>query len=109
MAELPLLLAGRDPQSISGNDVGTHNYTQAPRAVIFGRGYELEDINKFRQACANCAIEPIAWVVGDPAYRPDLNARPPGPGYAKVVADTVRGALDKWKKTGALKDEVFLY
>lgn len=109
MAELPHLLAGRDPQAAESNDVGSHDYSRPARAVIFGRGYEMEDIEEFRKVAAGSATGPIAWIVGDPAKKVDMNGPPPPPGYAKIAADITKEKLGQWKANGAEKDEVFLY
>jgi len=109
LAELPHLLAGRDPQAAASNDIGTHDYSRPARAVIFGRGYEMEDIEVFRKAASGSASNPTAWVVGDPAKKPNTNGPPPPAGYAKVAADLVKEKLDQWKGSGADKDELFLY
>ena len=109
LAELPHLLAGRDPQAAASNDVGTHDYSRPARAVIFGRGYEMEDIEVFRKATSGSASGPTAWVVGDPAKKPKSNGPPPPAGYAKVAADLAKEKLDQWKASGADKDELFFY
>ncbi|OJJ02088.1 hypothetical protein ASPVEDRAFT_150790 [Aspergillus versicolor CBS 583.65] len=84
-ADLPLLLAGRDPQSTAPNDIGTHNYTQPPRAVIFGRGFTPDFVQELKKAYADRSQEPVAWVAGDPAKVP---TGIPGPGYAEVYRGT---------------------
>ena len=109
LEELPHLLAGRDPQSPSDNEVGSHSYNRPARVVIFGRGYAMEDIETFRSACAGSAEEPVAWIVGDPAKEPAPGAAPPGDGYAKIAADITKSIISQWKESGASKDEVFLY
>ncbi|KAJ5596220.1 hypothetical protein N7450_002678 [Penicillium hetheringtonii] len=109
LSELPHLLAGRDPQAAASNDIGTHDYSRPARAVIFGRGYDMEDIEVFRKTTSGSASKPIAWVVGDPAKKPNTNGPPPPAGYAKVAADLVKEKLDQWKASGADKDELFLY
>lgn len=109
LAELPLLLAGRDPHSAESIDVGSHVYDRPPRAVIFGRGYEIEDIEEFRKSVAGKATGPIAWVVGDPAKKIDPNGPPPPPNYAKVAADLVKAKLDEWKDSGAEEDVLMFY
>lgn len=77
--------------------------------MIFGRGYTLEDVEAFRKATAGTNVEPVVWVTGDPAKKPDPNAPPPGPGYAKVAADAVKGVLEKWKEEGAVKDGIVMW
>lgn len=109
VAEIPHLLAGRDPQSSGDNGVGTHEYGRPVRAVIFGRGYSLEDIEHFYKASAGSNMEPVAWIAGDPAKKPNPNAPPPGPGYAQVATDGVKVVLEKWKEEGATEDGIFLW
>ncbi|PYH52360.1 uncharacterized protein BO96DRAFT_469387 [Aspergillus niger CBS 101883] len=88
-AELPHLLAGRDPQSRSPNEIGTHDYSQPPRAVIFGRGYEPQQVEELKKKFAGVPKEPVAWVRGNPA---DLPAGAAGPDYAQnVAADMKKG------------------
>ena len=100
------MLAGREPQSSNENDVGTHNYSQPPRAVIFGRAFSLEQIKEVKESFSDSSNEPVAWIVGDPAKAP---TGPPGPGYAKVAADLVKNALEKWKEEGGVQGEIILY
>ncbi|KAL3480547.1 hypothetical protein BJX99DRAFT_254537 [Aspergillus californicus] len=100
-AELPRLLAGQDPQAANPNDIGTRNYTEPPRVLIFGRGYTPELVKEFQKACAESIKQPVAWVVGDPAKMPTA---PPGPGYAEVVTNKVKGVLETWKEEGGSRD-----
>ncbi|KAJ5671824.1 hypothetical protein N7507_000951 [Penicillium longicatenatum] len=109
LAEIPHLLAGRDPQSPHNNGVGSGNYTQPARAVIFGRGFSRSDVETFRAACEGVNQEPVVWVVGDPAKQPPADAPPPGEGYAKIAAQGTKDIIIKWKEDGAIKDEVILY
>lgn len=109
LKEIPELLAGRDPQSSDDNGVGTHDYSRPPRAVIFGRGYALEDIEQFYKASAGSNVDPVVWIAGDPAKKPGPNVPPPGPGYAKVAAEDVKVLLEKWKEEGATKDGIILW
>lgn len=105
-SELGEALAGREPRTSSPNDVGTHNYSRPPRAVIFGRAFSLEQIQEVRESFGSIAKEPVAWVVGDPAK---ALSGPPGPGYAKTAADLVKSVLGKWKDEGGVKDEIILW
>ncbi|KAJ5216061.1 uncharacterized protein N7498_002468 [Penicillium cinerascens] len=109
LAEIPHLLAGRDPQSSDDNGVGTHEYGRPVRAVIFGRGYSLEDVQKFHKASAGSNEEPVVWIAGDPAKKPDLNGPQTGLGYAQAAADGVKAVLEKWKEEGATKDGIVLW
>jgi hypothetical protein len=107
-AELPLLLAGREPQvsEVNDDDVGTHNYSQPPRAVLLGRAFEEEQVEELRKACSGVALAPVAWLLGDPAKVPTA---PPGPDYAVTVANDCKGALAKWKEEGGVSDDIILF
>jgi hypothetical protein len=109
LKEIPELLAGRDPQSSDDNSVGTRDYSRPPRAVIFGRGFDVEDIEQFYKASAGANKEPVVWIAGDPAKKPDPNAPPPGPGYARFATDSVKAVLETWKGEGATKDGIVLW
>ena len=49
--DIPLILAGRDFDSSSDDEVGSHNYTKTPEAVIFGRGFGIEQIMSIKALC----------------------------------------------------------
>ncbi|KAK0637047.1 hypothetical protein B0T17DRAFT_520541 [Bombardia bombarda] len=104
---IPELLAGRGPLRPSGNEVGTHDYTKPPRAVIFGRAFTPEDVIELNRLCrGKGAAGPIAWIAGDPGYKPPAN---PGPAYAAKAADNVKNALKKWQEEGANSEEIVYY
>ncbi|KAL4750553.1 hypothetical protein BDW72DRAFT_213326 [Aspergillus terricola var. indicus] len=98
-AELPLLLSGQDPQPVvtSPNEVGTHDYSRPPRAVIFGRGYTSEFVQQLKEAYQRHSPEPVAWVMGDPAAAP---TGPPSLAYAEATANTVKNVLAAWREQG---------
>ncbi|KAJ5646775.1 hypothetical protein N7490_003147 [Penicillium lividum] len=106
LAEIPHLLAGRDPKSPHDNGVGSGNYSQPARAVIFGRGYSESEVETFRAVCRGVNRDPVLWVVGDPSKR---QPGPPPPGYAKIAAQNTKDVVMKWKEDGANKEEVILY
>ncbi|GIK06109.1 hypothetical protein Aspvir_001752 [Aspergillus viridinutans] len=105
-AELPHLLAGRDPRSQNPNDVGTHDYSRPPRAVIFGRGFEPEQVEELKKKFAGIAKEPVAWVRGNPA---DVPVGGPGPDYAQKVGVDMKKVLDKWRDAGGKDEEILVY
>ncbi|KAF7178943.1 hypothetical protein CNMCM7691_007767 [Aspergillus felis] len=105
-AELPHLLAGRDPQSQNPNDVGTHDYSRPPRAVIFGRGYEPQQVEELKKKFAGIAKEPVAWVRGNPA---DAPVGAVGPDYAQKVGLDMKRLLGKWRDAGAKDEEILVY
>ncbi|GIC88901.1 uncharacterized protein Aud_005303 [Aspergillus udagawae] len=105
-AELPHLLAGRDPQSQNPNDIGTHDYSRPPRAVIFGRGYEPQQVEELKKKMAGIAKEPVAWVRGNPA---DAPVGVPLPDYAQKVAVDMKRLLGKWRDAGGKDEEILVY
>ncbi|KFY48784.1 hypothetical protein V496_10227 [Pseudogymnoascus sp. VKM F-4515 (FW-2607)] len=86
-AELPHLLAGRDPQSQSPNGIGTHDYSRPPRAVIFGRGYNPQQVEELKKKFAGIAKEPVAW---------------------NIAAD-MKNVLNKWRDRGGKDEEILVY
>ncbi|KAL4737840.1 hypothetical protein BDV11DRAFT_190692 [Aspergillus similis] len=98
-AELPLLLSGQDPEPVvtRPNEVGTHDYSRPPQAVIFGRGYTMEFVQQVKEAYQSRSPEPVAWVTGDPATAP---SGPPPPAYAEATANTVKNVLAAWREQG---------
>ncbi|KAL4949758.1 hypothetical protein BDW69DRAFT_188019 [Aspergillus filifer] len=104
-ADLPLLLAGRNPQTTS-SEVGTRNYSQPPRGVIFGRGYSPDVIQELKNSCASFYREPVAWLAGDQAKLATFSV---GGGYADEAAKSTKGVLDTWMKSAASEDAFLLY
>ncbi|KAL4937434.1 hypothetical protein BDV06DRAFT_202927 [Aspergillus oleicola] len=104
-ADLPLLLAGRNPQSTS-SDVGTRNYSQPPRGVIFGRGFSPDSIQVLKNSCASRDREPVAWLAGDQAKLATFSW---GRGYADEAAKSTKGVLDTWMKSAASEDAFLLF
>ncbi|KAI1493669.1 hypothetical protein F5X96DRAFT_620832 [Biscogniauxia mediterranea] len=111
-ADLPHLLAGREPPEPPTNDVGTHRYDadRPPRAVLIGRAFTPDQAAALRESSSGSAKEPVAWVVGDPAKKPSgATAGGPPPGYADVVAAVAKEILGRWREEGAVEDGIFLY
>ncbi|KXG48185.1 uncharacterized protein PGRI_020550 [Penicillium griseofulvum] len=107
-SEIPHLLAGRDPQSPHVNDVGTKDYSRPVRAIIFGRGFDLEDIQALRESVPSISQDPVVWIAGDPSRKPPPGAVPP-PNYHQLVAGIARKLLSGWVEAGAASNEVILY
>ena len=107
-SEIPHLLAGRDPQTPHVNDVGTKDYSRPARAIIFGRGFDLNDIEILREKVAGIPQDPVLWIAGDPRRKP-----PPGtvlpPNIHQLVAGIARKLLGEWVEAGAASNEVILY
>lgn len=105
-AELPHLLAGRDPQTQSPNDIGTHDYSRPPRAVVFGRGYNPQQVEELKKKCAGIAEKPVAWVRGNQA---DLPAGAAGPGYVPNITADMMKVLKTWRDGGEKDEEILVY
>ncbi|KAL2864847.1 uncharacterized protein BJX67DRAFT_383475 [Aspergillus lucknowensis] len=105
-AELPRLFAGQHPQPAAPNDIGTANFAQPPRVVIFGRGYSPEFARELKSATADSVQMPVAWVAGEPSKAPSA---PPAPGYTEKLAGEVKGVLATWMEEGGLQDAFILY
>ncbi|KAI1502081.1 hypothetical protein F5X99DRAFT_380545 [Biscogniauxia marginata] len=106
-ADLPHLLAGREPPTPSTNDVGTHEYGRPARAVLFGRAFTPEQAAALKKSAAGSAKDAVVWVAGDPAGKPSGDGPPPG--YEEVVAKTAKSIIGRWREEGAVRDETVLY
>ncbi|KAL4967597.1 uncharacterized protein BDV14DRAFT_169616 [Aspergillus stella-maris] len=104
-ADLPLLLAGCNPQTTS-SEVGTRNYSQPPRGVIFGRGYSPDSVQELKKSCASRDRAPVAWLAGDQAKLATFSV---GGGYAGDAAKSTKGVLDTWLASAASEDAFLLY
>jgi hypothetical protein len=105
-AELPHLLAGRDPQARNPNEMGTHDYSRLPRAVVFGRGYEPHHVEELKKKCAGISQEPVAWIRGNPA---DLPTGAAGPDYAQKIVADMKSVLETWKEEDEKDGKTLVY
>ncbi|KAK8131365.1 hypothetical protein PG984_007803 [Apiospora sp. TS-2023a] len=105
-SDLGHLLAGHGPKSSTPNHIGSHDYSRPPRAVIFGRAFQADDVKEMHRLHCGSSAGPIAWIAGDPSIVPPPN---PGPGYAEKGADNVKRAFLKWKEQGADSEEIIWY
>ncbi|EPS33913.1 hypothetical protein PDE_08875 [Penicillium oxalicum 114-2] len=109
LTEIPRLLQGHKPTSPDETGVGSQNYNLVPRAVVFGRGYDIAEVEQIRDAAKGCNADPVIWVTGDPDRKPGPNDPPPGPGYAQFAAEQVKKKLTEWQTEGGVKDGVVLW
>jgi hypothetical protein len=114
-ADLPHLIAGREPPTPPTNSVGSGmgKYDGRPvRAVLLGRGFTQQQGEELRRLCDDDgqAAEPIIWAVGSEANRPKgLPPSAPPPGLAEIVVPVFKGILESWKGEGASKAKIVLY
>ncbi|KAJ9652087.1 hypothetical protein H2198_008673 [Neophaeococcomyces mojaviensis] len=100
------LLAGRKPKSPSPNHIGTHDYSKPPRAVVFGRAFDLADVKELNRLHRGTGSGPVAWIAGDPAAIPPAQ---PGPGYAEKAAANVKKALARWMDREGNDEDIIYY
>lgn len=93
--ELPHLLAGREPKCQNPNDIGTHDYSRLPRAVIFGRGYSPEQVEDLKKKFAGFAQEPVVWMRGNPADLPAGGVAPPD--YVEKIVGRMKKEMRTWR------------
>ncbi|VUC35874.1 unnamed protein product [Clonostachys rosea] len=105
-AHIGKLIAGQVPSEPSGNDIGSHNYSRAPRVVFFGRAFNHEYVVELNKLFRGKGNAPVAWIAGDPDTKFPAN---PGPDYAEKAAQNVLRAFLKWKDSGANSEEIVYY
>ncbi|KAF7719679.1 Uncharacterized protein PECH_004179 [Penicillium ucsense] len=109
ITQIPRLLKGDKPQSPDHTGIGTQNYTQVPRAVVFGRGYELSDVEAMKAAAEGYNVDPVVWIAGDPHRKSQPNEPQPGPGYAQFAAGKVKEKLMEWQNGGCAENGLVLW
>ncbi|KAI0503226.1 hypothetical protein F5B22DRAFT_560747 [Xylaria bambusicola] len=114
-ADLPYLLKGEAPPAAPTNSVGSGNYSQPARAVLFGRGFTQQQAETLYEQHADSATSPpVLWAAGAEANRKPL---PAGievpPNVDKIVVPIFKGLLEDWKKKvegeGKKEGELVLY
>ncbi|KAI1322180.1 hypothetical protein F5Y16DRAFT_52575 [Xylariaceae sp. FL0255] len=115
-ADLPHLLAGREPPNPPTNNVGSGEYGRPARAVLVGRGFTEAQVNELRELFDSDAAEPVLWAAGKDTEKAKVQATMgsknddmPPPGYEKIIENTMRGLLRSWVDRGAKEGELVLY
>jgi hypothetical protein len=98
--DIPLLLSGGKIEPPFANDVGTHNFQDVPRAVIFGRAFNVDQVKEVHAVGSGKAKHPVAWVYGDPVKTAAMDG-PPKPdqrqSYGQSAGGNVKEVLASWK------------
>jgi hypothetical protein len=105
-AEFADLIAGRGFKIPSSNDIGTHDYTRLPRAIVFGRAYDPDDVAELNRLFRGAGSASLAWIAGD------RNVNPPaqlGPDYAEKATDNTKRAFARWRDSGCISEDIFYY
>ena len=99
-AEIPRLLSNEQPQPIEENEVGTHNHSTPPKAILFGRTYTDDKLEAVRASCKGKAE--VSWVVpGEPASKNETITA----GHATRVATNMKNVLNELCTTGEMGKE----
>lgn len=95
-AEIPLMLAGREPPKDPDN-VGSHDFSKPPEAVLSGRGFGAQQMQTIREACGG-ADAGLVWVNSVEKSRANIASSPPDFSKAEVVekySDQVAASIKK--------------
>ncbi|KAH8928665.1 hypothetical protein BT69DRAFT_1316167 [Atractiella rhizophila] len=92
---LPQILRGQGHLVSSSNELGTHNYSVEPQAIMFGAGYEDEDVEKLRDACKGEGIKRVPWLRAKKIEDVTTEKIEPGPAYAQAVLGRAKDCLNK--------------
>lgn len=104
-AELPILLSGKEPQPASTNEVGSHDYTKPPQAVILGRGFNDNDIEFLRKTCEG--VSAVPWIKSGPKKLSDMTF---SANYAAATVEKIKVVLAGLKEgDGMGRDGVYEY
>ncbi|EME46089.1 hypothetical protein DOTSEDRAFT_70173 [Dothistroma septosporum NZE10] len=108
-SEIPPLQAGQEVTPNPDN-IGTHNFSKPPKAVIFGRGFDDAQVEKIRQTCRGDAYG-LSWLMGKKADVEKIKSSPPDfskpevvNAYADQVSAVNKATLTKLKADGKLGD-----
>ena len=100
--ELPLLLLGQVPAEPSSS-IGSGDWSRAPQAVLFGNGYNADDLIRLRQlVAASPDGRQIPWIHLDKTRA--TVATPGSDEYAGEVASRAKEALQRLGDEGKLGD-----
>lgn len=114
-SDISTLQAGKAPPPDPDN-VGSHNFSQLPQAVVFGRAYGDELVEELRQHCGG-SNSGLAWVLSTKESRESALKSFPFGGdqdafnqYADKTTAVTKNLLDQLKREGKLgKDGVYYY
>lgn len=91
--------------SISEN-IGTHDYSKIPQAIVFGRAYDPDDVTELHRLFRGMGKIPLAWIAGNRDIRPPAQL---GPGYAEKAAENTKRAFVTWKISDSTNEDIVYY
>lgn len=94
--EIPALL--KRETATTDNELGSHNYSKVPKAVILGGGYDDSMIDEMRKATKAAGAPEVPWL------RPDTTkpAPPLGPEYGKALVARLKTLMAEMQVEGKL-------
>ncbi|GAB1311045.1 hypothetical protein MFIFM68171_01255 [Madurella fahalii] len=103
-AQIPAIFKG-EQEVETNSELGSHDYSTKPVAVIMGGGYQDAGIEAMMKASAS--IHPVPWL------RPDLSIPAPPfgtPDYGKALVQRIKVLLAQLEQEGKMHEEkVFWY
>ena len=94
--------AGNAPQPDADN-IGTHDFSKQPEAVIFGRGIDGPIVEEIFNACGGTSSG-LVWLRSSDEGVAKVRAKPPTEeemdGYADKIAKLIKDAVWKIKTDG---------
>lgn len=97
--EIPMILDGKAPPATDPPNIGSRDYSKQPVAVLAGRGYGLDTIKTFQDACKG--KRGLRWLTADQT----VPAPSPGPEYVDHIVGRVTAKLDELAAKGELQGE----
>lgn len=101
ITNIPLILSGHKPTS-QLSSLGSQDFSQVPRAVLFGGGYDDVTVEKIRKAAMKVqGVRQVPWLKADQVK----TARGPKPGtkeYAESIAPRIKEVLGRLVREGKL-------
>lgn len=99
------MLAGKEPPKDPDN-VGSHNFSKPPEAVLFGRGFGAQQMQMIREACGG-ADAGLVWVNSVEKSRANIASSPPDfskvevvEKYSDQVAASIKEVLKEVREQG---------
>lgn len=97
--EIPMILEGKAPPVTDPPNIGSRDYSKPPVAVLAGRGYDLDTIKKFQEACKG--KRGIQWLTADQSV--PIPAPLGGSEYVDHIAGRMTAKLDELAAKGELQ------
>jgi hypothetical protein len=101
--EIPMILDGKAPPATDPPNIGSRDYSKQPVAVLAGRGYDLDTVKTFQEACKG--KRGIRWLTADQSVPIPEQAPLGTPEHADHIAGRMKAKLDELAAKGELQGE----